>query len=115
MLRWRIDNLDSTDSLRGHSALAEEKQKRSLPVRPERANLGGGCFVGRRRKRLEKLERVYPLRPGCLQRTDRQREEESVRLMAAPSEEAAITLRKDSPLIKVIGTRNVRSQLAQNG
>jgi hypothetical protein len=114
MLWKRIDNLVSTDSLRGHSALAGLKQKRTLPVRPQRANLGGGCFVGRSRKRLEVLERVNPLRPGCMQRTDRQREEESVRLMAAPSEEAANTLRKDSPLIEIISTRNVRSQLAQN-
>ncbi len=112
---WRIDNLERRTPLRGVSALAELRRKGTEPVRPERANLGGGCFMRRRRKRLEKLERVYPLRPGCAQRTDRQRETESVRLMAAPSEEAAITLRKDSQLIKVITTRNVRSELAQNG
>ena len=112
---WRSDNLEKRTPLRGVSALAEPRLKGTEPVRPEKANLGGGCFMRRRRKRLEKLERVYPLRPGCVQRTDRQREEESVRLMAAPSEEAAITLRKDSQLIKVISTRNVRSELAQNG
>lgn len=110
MYWWRIDNLVSADSLRGHSALAGLMRKTTLPVRPEKANLGGGCFVERRRKRLDSLERVNPLRPGCAKRTDGQREEESVRLMVAPSEEAASTLRKDSPIIKVIGTRMVRSE-----
>jgi len=110
MLWWRIDNLVSADSLRGHSALAGLMRKTTLPVRPERANLGGGYFVERRRKQLDSLERVHPLRPGCAKTSGRQRDLESVRLMVAPSEEAASTLRKDSPIIKVITTRNVRSE-----
>lgn len=109
-MQWRrIDNLERRIPLCGVSAATELGLRGTEPVRPERANLGGGCSVIRRRKHLEKLERVYPLRPGCIQRTDRRREEESVRLMAAPSEEAASTLQEDSQFIKVISTKNVRS------
>lgn len=50
---WRIDNLERRNPLRGVSVNAELRLRGTEPVRPERANLGGGCFVIRRRKRLE--------------------------------------------------------------
>jgi hypothetical protein len=63
-MQWRrIYILERRTLLSGDSANAELRLKGTEPVRPERANLGGGYFMQRSRKLLE-VGKSISLTPG---------------------------------------------------